>query len=98
MVGTTSVLRYLERVQRAAARAFASRDWQAFERLKVRESHSRFDERGGAAAVRRSRAVWQFVRAIRPDWPSETARARDLANHIVLKHRLDQAARAFAVR
>lgn len=53
--------------------------------------------RGGpAAALRATHALWRHVRRLRPGWPTEAERADDLAHHIELKARIDQAARGLA--
>jgi hypothetical protein len=91
-------MRYSPRMDREAARAFASRHWTEFERLRARERAVRFRKEGSRGTVRRSRALWQWVRSIRSGWPSEALRARDLVHHVELKRRIDRAARGFALR
>ena len=39
-----------------------------------------------------------YVKKVRPDWPSRRERADDLAHHLALKKLIDRAAHAFRTR
>ena len=54
-------------------------------------------ERGAVhlATFEASQALWEHMRALRPDWPSDDERRQDLADHIALKRLIDRAADAF---
>ena len=77
-------------------RAFARRDWQAAEVSKREHWTREFAARGPAATLEASAALWQHMRMVRPDWPTEGERREDLAHHIALKRAIDRAARVFA--
>jgi hypothetical protein len=85
-------------VDRDALRAFLERGWTLAERLE-REHWAA--EQGGLGAAARWRAaamLYEHMRRVRPDWPSEAERAADLAHHVALKRAIDRAARAFPAR
>lgn len=77
-------------------RAFARRDWQAADALKREHWSREFAGRGPAATLEAAGALWQHMRLVRPDWPSDQDRRDDLAHHIALKRAIDRAARVFA--
>lgn len=88
----------LEHVKPADIREFAHRNRAEVEALKQRywaEQHRVF---GNARTAHVSQALWRYMRRLRPDWPSAHDRAQDLAHHIELKRKIDQAAHAFATR
>ena len=76
-------------------RAFARRDWQAAETLKAEHWAREFALRGPAATLEASAALWQHMRLVRPDWPTDQERRDDLAHHVALKRAIDRAARVF---
>jgi len=78
-------------MDRDAIRAFVTRDRRAVEALK-RAYHAARHRADGTAGVAAASALWQHVRRVRPDWPTERDRAADLAHHIELKHLLERAA------
>ena len=78
--------------------AFATRDWAAVNDADASHWAAEFKEHGPAATVDASRALWEHVRRIRPNWPTAGDSDRDLAEHIRLKRLLDRAAHAFARR
>jgi hypothetical protein len=82
----------------ATIRAFALRARTEVEREKRAywaELH-RDGTHGGTLAV--SHALYEHVRRVRPDFPTDRDRAEDLAHHVALKHLLDRASRVLAVR
>ena len=78
--------------------AFATRDWPAVSDADASHWAAEFKERGPAATVTASRALWEHARRIRPEWPTAGDSDRDLAEHLRLKRLLDRAAHAFAHR
>jgi len=72
-------------------RAFARRPWAAIEAAKREHiaARHREDPAGHAARVQ---ALLDHVRLVRPEWPTAEDRARDLADHIALKAKIDRAA------
>ncbi len=85
-------------MDREAAQAYVRRDWEAAERLRLREREAAFRKAGPAATIGASRRLWEFARSLNPGWPPKRAREEDLAHHVELKRRLDRAGRAFPVR
>jgi hypothetical protein len=77
-------------------RAFARRDWHAAGHAKDEHWAREFARRGPAATLEASAALWQHMRLIRPDWPTDQERSEDLAHHVALKRAIDRAARVFA--
>ena len=57
-----------------------------------------FAEHGPETTLRASQSLWVHMRCVRPDWPSEAERAEDIAHHVELKRRLDQAGRGLGSR
>jgi hypothetical protein len=82
-------------VDRASARAFVERGWEAAEALAQEHWAREFDRGGPAATLAAAGALWEHMRQVRPDWPSESERADDLAHHLALKGAIDRAAGAF---
>lgn len=82
----------------AAIRDFAARSRVEVEREKRRYWAKQHDERTYRATLEASRSLYDHVRRIRPDFPTERDRSEDLAHHVSLKHLLDQASYALAVR
>ena len=85
-------------VDPASIREFAHRDRAAVQASKQRYWTEQYRASGPACTVRASQALWQFVRRLRPDWPTPRDRAEDLAHHVALKRKLDRAADAVADR
>lgn len=76
-------------------RAYARREWHLVEALDQEHWVRELSERGPLATFAASQALWEHMRALRPDWPSDDERRRDLADHIALKRLIDRAAGAF---
>ena len=85
-------------MDRDALLEYVGRDRSAVARLKRAYWARRFQEEGPEAIIRASRALYEHVRSVRPDYPTARDRADDLAHHVELKRKLDQASRALAVR
>ncbi len=81
-----------------AIRAFAVRDRDSVAALK-RDHHARRHRASrGTAGIETARMLREYVRKVRPDWPTARDRDEDLAHHVALKERIDRAADAFAAR
>jgi len=81
-----------------AVRAFLDRDRERVERAK-REYHAeRHRSDGGVSGMALGQALREHARRVRPDWPTASERAEDLATHVALKRKLDRAADAFPRR
>ena len=52
-------------------------------------------QRGPLATFEASQVLWEHMRTLRPDWPSDDEQRQDLADHIALKRLIDRAAGAF---
>jgi hypothetical protein len=82
----------------AAIRAFARRARADVEREK-RAYWARLHQDGTyRATLDMSFALYEYVRRLRPDFPTERDRAEDLTHHVALKRLLDRASRVLAVR
>jgi hypothetical protein len=79
-------------------REFARRNRAEVEASKQRYWVQQYRAFGPVRTVRASQALWQFVRRLRPDWPTARDRAEDLAHHVELKRRIDRAADGVATR
>ena len=77
------------------AKAYLERAWALTAALKQEHWAREFAERGPAATMAASQALWEHMRRLRPDWPSDEERRDDLAHHLTLKCALDRAAGAF---
>ncbi len=77
------------------AKAYVDRGWAAAEALKREYWAKEFAHRGSGATLETSHALWQHMRLLRPDWPSDEERHDDLAHHLSLKRLIDRAAGAF---
>lgn len=77
----------------AHAQAFLRRPWDALTSLERDHWAGEFARRGPAATLEVSRLLWEHMRRVRPDWPSDTERRQDLAHHIALKGAIDRASR-----
>lgn len=78
----------------AHLKAYRERDWARAEALKRAHWAREFATRGPEATVEAAQALWQHMRLVRPDWPSDEERGEDLAHHLELKQRIDRAAHA----
>ena len=76
-------------------RAYARRAWHVDEALEQDHWAHEVAQRGPLATFEASQTLWQHMRALRPDWPSDDERRQDLADHIALKRLIDRAAGAF---
>jgi hypothetical protein len=85
-------------VNDAAIRAFASRGWGEAEQGKRAHWAGRFRREGAAATWESAQALRGHVCAVRPDWPTASDRASDLADNVRLKSLFDAARHAFARR
>jgi hypothetical protein len=65
-------------------RAYTERDWTLLSELDDRLWSEQLASAGPGALVYAIDAVRRFIRAVRPDWPGDDARAEDLAHHIHL--------------
>jgi hypothetical protein len=68
----------------------ASRDWAIFDRDTGAHWENERRTRGPLAAFHAGAALREHARAVRPDWPSEADRARDLADHLELLRILER--------
>ena len=89
---------YAAAMDPADLRAFAHRARLEVEQQKRAHWVQRFHEGDGNATLRAAHALYDYVRRVRPDYPTEQDRAEDLAHHIALKQLIDRASRALAVR
>lgn len=85
-------------MDRDAVQRYAWRPWAEIEAAKQAYWAREFAERGHEATFRAAQALWDYMRNVRPDWPTQTERAEDLAHHLELKRLLDQAGRALTGR
>jgi hypothetical protein len=83
-------------MDRDAVRAFLDRGWGVAERLEREHWASVQRTEGPQANLRAARVLYEHVRRVRPEWPTEAERAADLAHHVALKRWIDRAAHAFA--
>jgi hypothetical protein len=79
----------------AHARRFVERSWDTLEALEQEHWAREFARRGPRATLEAAALLWDHMRRIRPDWPSDAERRRDLAHHLELKGAIDRAAGAF---
>lgn len=85
-------------VDEARAGGFAERDWSRIEALDRRYWIEEYRRHGAAATVGASVALWRHMRRLRPDWPNDEERRRDLEHHVSLKRLLERASRDLAAR
>jgi hypothetical protein len=78
----------------AHAHAFLRRPWESLAALEREHWAREFARRGPAATLEVSRLLWEHMRRIRPDWPSDAERREDLRHHVAFKGVIDRAARA----
>ena len=77
-------------------RAYRERGWALAEAEKRSHWAREFAARGPVATIQAAHALFQHMRLVRPDWPSEDQRRADFAHHVELKRRIDRAAHAIA--
>ena len=82
-------------MKREDLRAYAQRAWHAAETLKQEHWAREVAEPGPLVTFEASQALWEHMRALRPDWPTPEERRADLAHHVALKQLIDRAAGAF---
>lgn len=82
----------------AAIRAFVQRSRSLVENEKRAYWAREHSEHSYLRTLAASEALYEHVRRIRPDFPTERDRAEDLAHHIALKRLLDRTALVFSVR
>ena len=85
-------------VDPASIREFARRNRAEVQASKQRYWVQQYRALGPVRTIRASQALWQFVRRLRPDWPTQRDRAGDLAHHVELKRKIDRAAHVVAAR
>ena len=85
------------RVDPEDLRAYARRPWGRAEDAKREFIAARWRE-DPDAHVRAIHALADHLRAVRPEWPTPEELARDLADHVELKRKLDRAAGRLAGR
>lgn len=77
---------------------YTGRPWAEIEASRESFWAGEFAEHGPETTLRASQSLWAHMRCVRPDWPSEAERAEDIAHHVELKRRLDQAGRGLGSR
>ena len=77
---------------------FARRDWAAAAAGKRDYWTAQYQQHGATPARAASAALLIHMRSVQPDYPSARNRAEDLADHRLLRQRLDRAAHAFTGR
>lgn len=81
-----------------AIRAFVARDRDLVASLKLEHHARRHRASRGTSGIEAARMLREYVRRVRPDWPTARDRDEDLAHHVALKARIDRAAHAFTAR
>lgn len=82
----------------ASIRAFALRARGEIELEKRAYWAQLHRDRTYRATLEVSGALYEHVRRVRPDYPTDRDRAEDLTHHVALKLLLDRASRVLAVR
>jgi len=80
-----------------AVEAYMRRDWDLVAASKRAHWATRFRE-DWLAPWRAAQQLFDHIRAVQPDFPSDQQRRSDLAAHLVLREQFDRAAHAFARR
>ena len=93
-----SIRATVSRMDPASVREFARRNRAEVQALRQQYWVQQYRSEGPARTIRVSLALWQFVRRLRPDWPTARDRAEDLAHHVESKRRIDRAAHGLAAR
>jgi hypothetical protein len=76
------------------ARRFVERSWDALAALEHEHWAREFAQHGPRATLEAAVLLWEHMRRIRPDWPSDAERQHDLIHHLQLKGAIDRAAGA----
>jgi len=79
----------------AHAGDFMKRSWETMTVLEGEHWAREFAQRGQRATLDAAVLLWEHMRRIRSDWPSDAERRDDLAHHIDLKGAIDRASGAF---
>ena len=79
----------------ADLKAYAARAWHLVSALEHEHWARELAERGPLATFEISQALYEHMRRLRPDWPSDDERREDLAHHVAHKRNIDHAAGAF---
>jgi hypothetical protein len=85
-------------MDRAAARSFVERDWVLVAASKREHHAARYRASRGKSGLAAGQMLRDYVRRVRPGWPTARDRERDFADHVALKRLIDRAARAFSSR
>lgn len=85
-------------MDRDALRGYLDRDRASVESNKRAYHVQRYRLAGATFGLDANAGLREWVRRVRPDWPTARDRADDLAHHVTLKALLDRCADAFAVR
>jgi hypothetical protein len=85
-------------MDRDAVSAYARRSWDEVERQKRAYWAEEYARVGAEATIRASRALFEHMRQVRSDWPTERDRQEDFEHHVRLKRLLDRTANALTVR
>jgi len=85
-------------MDREELRAYLARDRTLVAALKRDHHAARYRASRGKAGMDAGRMLRDYVRRVRPDWPTARDRRQDLADHVALKRLLDRAARALGAR
>jgi hypothetical protein len=76
-------------LRREDVRAFLDRPWDELEVSRREHQAERHRAGGPEASLRAARRLRERFRRLHPEGPSAEARARDLADHVELKRRID---------
>jgi hypothetical protein len=68
-------------VDPADIRAFVNRDWALIEQAKEDQWLEQSREMTPSAAIQLAAGLFQYVKAVKPDWPNPEEREADLASH-----------------
>jgi hypothetical protein len=85
-------------MERALIRSFATRPWAEVQEAKRDWWARQYRDRGAAATLESSHALFEHARLVRPGFPAARDVAADLAHHVELKRQIDMASRALALR
>src|SRR5205823_14167599 len=79
-------------VNAADIRAFVARDWRLIEELKKDQWLEQKAGMTPSAALEFAAGLFEYARALKPDWPNGSEREADLASHIRMAEILQRAA------
>jgi hypothetical protein len=77
-------------------RSFCSRDWNAIERVKSDFWREQKQVTSPSGLLRLAGELYEYARALRPDWPNDAEREDDLRSHIRVAGMLQRAGKAKA--